>query len=587
MGPLMKRAICILSLVIFSFVTFASAEDDVVMKAMRDELSRSMSQLHLEKLEKPYFIAYRVDENSTVNVGATLGELTGSTQNRNRVLSVQVRVGDYALDNTNFFSPAGFGSRGYVGLPLDNDYEQIRREIWLATDDQYKAATAAFSDKKSVLQRRQGEAELPDFIKGTPANVKQAQLVLKPDVAGVEKLARDISATFKGSPEIVASGVSIVISSNYVRFINSEGTEFARAEPLLIINVGAQTLATDGTPLEDSFQVYATSLDALAGDSLLKRTRELATRIKGLRTAPVVERYNGPVLFEDEGAGEVFAQVFAPAVVSGRFPIAAEPQFEAQMQQVLDQFGASLADRIGGRVMPESFDVVDNPKPESFGGVTLLGSQPIDDEGTPTRETKLVEGGMLQGLLATRVPTRQTTASTGSAGPGGPTPSNVFVTSKNGKPLTELRQQLLKMAKARGYDYGIVVRHAGSNGLSGLTRMAVRMMNANATGGSLAVYKVYADGHEELARADISPLNLTAFKDIVAAGDKPVVYNGPFIQLIGSMISGGRGGNALISYIVPPLLFEEVTLKKPTGPTPKPPLVASPLMPTSPSAVAK
>jgi predicted Zn-dependent protease len=584
----MKRAFCILSLLIFALASFASAQDDVVMKAMRDELSRSMSQLHLENLEKPYFISYRVDENTITTVSATLGELTGSNSNRSRALSVQVRVGDYSLDNTNFLSPSSFRrSAGPVSLPLDDDYDQIRREIWLATDAQYKSATAAFSSKRSVLQRRQGASELPDFIKGTPGVFTSPRTVLAPDTATLEKLARSLSAVFEGLPEIVTSGVNIAVNSSYVRFLNSEGTSFTRSNPVLVVSVGAQTLASDGTPLEDSFQVYASSADALAGDTLLKRTREMVARLKALRTAPVIERYNGPALFDDDAAGEVFSQAFAPAVVAGRFPVSDEPQFEGQMQQVLDQFGASLADRIGGRVMPESFDVTDNPKIDSFDGKPLLGFAQVDDEGTPTHETKIVEAGTLQALLSTRTPTPQTSASTGSAGPGGASPSNLLVTSKNGKTSEELRQQLLRIAKQRGYDYGIIIRSGGSTGLSSITRMAARMMSPNSAGGSLAVYKLFADGHEELARADVSPITLAAFKDVLAAGNKPVVYNGPFIQLIGSMLSGGRAGTTITSFVVPPLLFEEVTLKRPTGPTPKPPLVASPLAPSASTAAGK
>jgi hypothetical protein len=51
----------------------ASAQDDMVMKAMRDELDRSMKQLRLEKLDKPYFIAYRVSDRTDSVIAATLG----------------------------------------------------------------------------------------------------------------------------------------------------------------------------------------------------------------------------------------------------------------------------------------------------------------------------------------------------------------------------------------------------------------------------------------------------------------------------------------------------------------------------------
>jgi hypothetical protein len=48
-----------LLLLILSLSSVALAQDDVVMKAMRDELTRSTGQLRLTELDKPYFISYR------------------------------------------------------------------------------------------------------------------------------------------------------------------------------------------------------------------------------------------------------------------------------------------------------------------------------------------------------------------------------------------------------------------------------------------------------------------------------------------------------------------------------------------------
>ena len=105
----------------------ARAQDDVVMKAMRDELDRSMKQLQLENLEKPYFIAYRVVDSESTSVSASFGALDSSSQGRSRRISVEVRVGSYQLDNTNFFSfNLNMSSmvqafNGTAELPLDDD----------------------------------------------------------------------------------------------------------------------------------------------------------------------------------------------------------------------------------------------------------------------------------------------------------------------------------------------------------------------------------------------------------------------------------------------------------------------------------
>jgi predicted Zn-dependent protease len=456
----MKRALfCLLGLAAAAF-----GQQDVVVKAMHDELSRSMAQLHMENLEKPYFIGYWIEDTEAASVSATLGQLTASNLGRARMLAVQVRVGDYRLDNTNFLS--GRPAAGLRALPLDDDYDQLRREIWLATDAEYKNAGAALAAKHSALNGRTLSATssaLPDFTRQEPVTVNEPGTPVKIDAPALEQLARDVSAVFRGAPEILGSGVQITVANVTRRMLNSEGASTTGVTAGVLLQVSARTQAPDGAPLEDSFHVYGRSLDVLRGDGLLAQARALVTRLKALRTATPVLAYNGPVLFEDEAAAQVVAQVLAPAVTAMRIPISADPQVENQIQQVFDQFGVSLADKVGARVLPSSFDVTDNPLLKTFGGVPTVGSHTVDVEGVPAREVKLVGNGWLVALLATRAPTAQAGNSTGSANvPGTAAPSNLLLTAGKAKTGAELRQELVRSAKERGLKFGIVVRHVGT-----------------------------------------------------------------------------------------------------------------------------
>src|SRR5579871_4389316 len=73
----------------------AYAQDDLAMRAMKDELARTMSQIQLQKLDKPYFVAYRMDDIDQVEVSAMLGSVTQQQPTRLRLIGVEVRVGDY------------------------------------------------------------------------------------------------------------------------------------------------------------------------------------------------------------------------------------------------------------------------------------------------------------------------------------------------------------------------------------------------------------------------------------------------------------------------------------------------------------
>jgi predicted Zn-dependent protease len=585
----MRSRVAAASLVLL-IATFAHAQDDVALRAMKDELGRSISQIQLQKMDKPYFLAYRMDEINQTSISAMLGSLTQEQPSRMRLIGVEVRVGDYALDNSNYFSMRSF-SGGMSGMfsgisyaPLDDDYQQIRRSFWLATDSQYKKALEDLFAKRSALEMRKHADDVPDFSKEPPATDKEPPEKSK---AGdeVKTLARDLSAVFKNTPEIYNSSVDLEYRNYYTRYINSEGSTFTRAQPHFKLQINAQTQAPDGLPISDSIELYGRTLaDLPAKDVLIARTRAMADRILKLRAAASLERYNGPVLFEGDAAGEVFAQQFATGLMAVRTPLSDDQRFEMFFNQMMSQLGGgSLVDKIGGRVLPEFLSVSDNPLLSNYKGAQLLGANKIDDDAVETRETKLVERGVLKTLLATRTPVRAVPHSTGSRRGWGPAPSNLFVTSEKSSSNDELRKDLLRRAKDRGLDYGIVVRRVGGGAAASFMKMASKMAQQDGQGaGSLAeVYKLYADGHEELIRGvEIAEMAPSTFKDIVAVGDSPVVFTDEFIPRLGALFSLGVSASSdvpIVSCVVPSMLFEEVSLVKSQGPFPNPPVSPSPL----------
>ncbi len=70
---------------------------NVVLRAMRDELARSMADLHLDTMPRPYFLSYRIDDATHLNAAASRGSLINSAAGRNRRLTVELRIGDYTL----------------------------------------------------------------------------------------------------------------------------------------------------------------------------------------------------------------------------------------------------------------------------------------------------------------------------------------------------------------------------------------------------------------------------------------------------------------------------------------------------------
>ncbi|MBZ5679023.1 MAG: hypothetical protein LAO24_02840 [Acidobacteriia bacterium] len=586
------RSKLIAPLLLALLATLALAQDDIPMQAMKDELSRSLAQLQLQKLDKPYFLAYRMDDINQSAVSAMLGSLTQEQPSHMRLIGVEVRVGDYALDNSNYVSLRNFGSGGMAGMfssisqaPLDDNYQQIRRSFWIATDTQYKKALEDLSAKRAALEMRKRTDDIPDFTRETPVTETEPPARVQVTFDELKSLAREISAVFRGTPDIYTSSVDLEFRNYYTRYVNSEGSVFTRAQPVFKLQINARSQATGGLPISDSIVLFGRTLtDLPPKDVLLSRTRAMADRILKLRSAPSLERYNGPVLFEDQAASEIFTQQFATGLMAVRTPLSDDSRFEMFFNQMMSQLGGgSFVDKIGGRVLPEFLSLSDNPLMPDYKGARLLGTTTIDDDAVKTRETKLVDHGVLKTLLATRVPVRAVPHSTGNRRGWGPAPTNLIVTSEKSSSSDELRKELLRRAKDRGLDYAIVVRRVGGGTAASFMRMAMRMAQQGGQGGdSLAeVYKLYPDGREELIQgAEIAEMTPAAFKDIVAVGDTPVVFTDEFIPRVGSLFSLGIAASSnvpVVSSVVPSLLFEELTLVKNEGPFPNPPISPSPL----------
>jgi predicted Zn-dependent protease len=572
--------------------------EDAVSRAMRDELARSMQKLQLAQLDRPYFIAYRVDEGRGLNVAATCGSLltSDSDDSRRRTLSVEVRVGDYALDNTNFFSVPSFSPGtirpqfGFSQLPLDDNYLEIRREIWLATDGAYKQAIEQLAGKKAALQNKTPSEDLPDLSKESPTqtiDVEPAVYMKRPEA---ETLVRDLSKVLGAMQELSSSSVNLSVSNSRTLYLNSEGTSYEKTHPLITFSASASTQAGDGVKLGDSASFYARSGNGLPSrDQLAARVREMAERVRLLRNAPPLEPYNGPVLFEGRAADEIFGEEFAPALIGQRKPVSGMAGMEMVFERFSQLGGTSFAGKIGARVLPDFLNVVDKPTRSAFGKEALMGGYKVDEDGVPARETRLVEGGILKTLLTTRVPVQGVPHSTGNRRGAGAVPSNLIVEASNGLDETDLKNRFRDLVKKRALDYGIVVREVGGEYGANIEEEAMarfsEMTGQGRAGRALVLaYKVYTDGREQLIRgARLSGMTAESFKDVVAASKSASVFHVAHMPQLnfGSSFFFSFGAemsaeSPIVSYVVPSLLFEDLSLTKPSQESPKPPFSEAP-----------
>lgn len=563
----------------------AVAQPSVVMQAMKDELSRSMNELRLGELEQPYFVSYTVQEVTTIGATASLGGLSRSGESASRTLHVEVRVGDRDLDNTNFYSLPDFTSIedisfGPALLPLEDDYEELRRAIWLATDRAYKDALGRIAKKRAVLQNETVVEETPDFSIEDPYKHESGPAFPAAEADTVRTLTIGLSALFKEHTDIHVSSVDSRARNVRIQYVNSEGSSFIRDDPTAMVTVRAGTRADDGTEISDSFTAFGRIWADLPGlDELAEQGQALAGRLEALRQAQVFERYAGPVLFEGQAAAELVRQVLVPRLLVQKAPITDDQR----TRRVGDRLTNPFQDKLGSRVLPRFLAIVDNPALRQNEQGPLWGGYAVDDEGVPARETVLVQRGMLKTLLATRNPIEGIPQSNGHMRAGGPAPSNLLLRSSSGLTAEEMTEEFLVLLEERDLEYGIVVRRLQEPGAG---RFQARR-GGRSRGGRLiravVAVKVFPDGREELIReAVLTGLSESSFRDIVAASEALTNHtilfrhSSPSFGPFGFAMPSRRSG-IMASLAVPSLLFEDVSVRRPPGNIPRPPVVAKPV----------
>jgi len=296
-----------------------------------------------------------------------------------------------------------------------------------------------------------------------------------------------------------------------------------------------------------------------------------------------IERYNGPVLFTGQAAGELFHQVFASRLAGWRSPIAEDERLENRLAQLSE----SLNDRLGGRVLARSMRLVDDPLAAEIEGVHLFGGYLVDDEGVPAAATTLVERGILKNLLSGRNPSRGVDGSTGNRRGISALPSNLLLSTSDGVTREELVGELMQLMEERELEFGVIVHRLANPlllaGLDARRSGAARGDDQSVTGVVEAV-KIYRDGRQvRLLDPRFAGLSTTSFRDIVAASSTREVYSAPMrsaqegIALYSSATLGSSlAGPPVVSVVVPDLLFEELTITAPVESVPTAPSTPHP-----------
>jgi TldD protein len=580
----------------------APTDNDQTMRAMRDEMARSKSRLELQippsgKPVRPYYLEYRLLDMDVREVVAEFGALVTSAHNRQRLMNVAARVGDYKRDSSNFISEEGF--RGFIGpsgtVGIDRDYDSLRQDLWIATDQAFKEAVETYSRKEAYLSTLARPSDIDDFSRVEAIQHVEPLVVSDWSNRNWEQEAREASAALRAFPQIYESRVTYYLVYTTEYLLTSEGTEIRANHSFAAIEAGMNTLADDGMQVNHYYATYAPRPADLPGvEAVRKQLNVAGSELMGMRVAPTASDYTGPVLFESRAAAALVAQVLGPSLSGARPPVA----FQAVVEQLMSSLGArsDWSGKVGARVLPETVSLVDDPAAKDYKGTLLVGGYAIDEEGVPGEKVTIVSNGKLKNLLMSRRPGSDFEASNGHGRAAfgidaRPTMSNLFFTSTESESKDELKKKFLDACRAEKLDSCLVVRQMDNPSISIMHQEDFTELLASFGGNAatdrlpLVVYRVYvSDGREELVRgARITGFSPRSLRNIEGIGNDDYVYN--YMQNESAGVAGtalgafGTAQNGVpASFVAPSLLFEEVEVRGARGEPKRLPILPEPPM---------
>lgn len=533
-------------------------KNNLLLKAMEEELNRSMKGLGEKGNPPPYFISYDITETKTIMIIASYGALRRSSTEHSRLLDVEVRVGDYKLDNTHRLRGMyDFRFSHPVSISLEDDLDALKSALWLETDKKYKEAMGRLIQVKvQKTVKVKEEDESADFSRESPEMFISPLSKIMADKAKWEKKLKEYSTLFNDFPEIYESSVSLSVNTTNKYFINSEGTVIHHELTHWRLGVYARTKAEDGMDLYRHESFNAHSIEKMPDEEEVRQKIKLLTKeLLALRVSPVAEPFTGPAILSGRAAAVFFHEIFGHRIEGHR--------------QKDEEEGQTFTKKINQPVLPDFISVYDDPLQKSFGDKDLSGHYLYDDEGVKAQRVTVVENGILKNFLMSRSPIAGFDKSSGhgrkqagyrAVGRQG----NLIVEASKTVSKKKLRELLIEECKKQDKEFGLIFEDI-SGGFTFTGRGAPQAYAVI----PIIVYRVFTDGRpDEMVRGvDLIGTPLVSFSKILACGDKPEVFNG---------ICGAESGGVPVSAVAPSILTGEIEIQKRRKSADRPPLLPPP-----------
>lgn len=537
---------------------------DTVLDAMTTELNRSFEYLQKEETP-PYWMELAITENQSQNLTFADGALTAQKSEISREVDVDVRVGDWSLDNTHPLIDGGYFSDEPThfndNVPIGDDDLLLRKYIWKVVDQAYRTSVRRLI---KIESNRSLKVDMEDQSNDWSPTEGFRHLEARTDLSSIHTdkwrdLLRTCSASMLEHPNILASSVRLSQDMETRWIVTTDGVQVRETRPHVRISVMTSGIAEDGMELNTYEYIDSTSTKDWNLDTCLDLANTASYFLNELIEAPVVDPFVGPAILRGKAAAVFFHEILGHRIEGHR--------------QKDENEGQTLTDKVGQSIFPDFINVIDDPTRVEFAGTDLNGHYRVDDEGVRAQSVPIVDKGVLQGFLMGRSPVEGFPTSNGhgrrQTGYGTVArQGNLVVSADNAVSYDTLKSQLIEEINRQNKPFGLIF-----DDISGGFTFTGRNSPNSYVVKPVTVWRVYPDGREEMVRGvDMIGTPLMTFSRIMRASNESQVFNG---------MCGAESGWVPVSAIAPDLLIQEVEIQRRAKDHDKPPLLDAPsLMPT-------
>lgn len=426
-------------------------KNDIVFKAIKTELDRSVNKLQKDSLPKPYFMSIKVtDQLCQFSYETKFGEPSfkelDTIVKRNGKLTI--KVGNYhrsQSENTGILLPA-----------TNTDEKAIRSMIWLVANGLYEYTATSYVRKMADLKQEnlsEEEKAIDDFEKRKPVILLRSSAQKQYNFDYAQKISLEIGQKLhkKAKKEnllLENLHTNYGFTSFLERYYNTEGTVYQypyQSMTLFIHMAGIDSIGKDIVVEKrwqfnrlSQLQEEITNTDSIADELIqLYKTKYAAESY--------TKSYMGPILI----TGQYLENIIS-FVTNNLYTEPKTSNKDGNPYQKLN----------GVRIISPQLSLlaIYGDKAQETEGVKK-DIAPIDEEGViPPDSIVLVKNGVLKNMFTTRQKVLHYPTSNGNA----PRYNNhknrlLILTGSKKQSYSSLIQQLIDEAKAQGLSYALIL----------------------------------------------------------------------------------------------------------------------------------